>query len=108
MQLKDMAGMLKQVQQMQEKMDEAQKDLVKRTVSADSGGGMIKVVANGRQEILSITIEPDAVDLDDLEMLQDLLIAAVNKAIVESTRMAQDEMSQITGGLLNTMNLPKE
>ncbi|MBC8045127.1 MAG: YbaB/EbfC family nucleoid-associated protein [Rhizobacter sp.] len=108
MQLKDMAGMLKQVQKMQEKMEEVQKDLQKRTVSADAGGGMVKAVANGKQEIVSIEIEPDLIDKSDREMLQDLIVAAVNKAIAESTKMAQEEMSQITGGMMGNMGFPKD
>jgi DNA-binding YbaB/EbfC family protein len=108
MQLKDMAGMLKQMQEVQSKMEEIQKELGKKTVSAESGGGMVKVTANGRQELLTIEIEPDLLNKDDVEMLVDLIVAAVNKALKEAAKLAQDEMSQATGGILKDLKLPKD
>jgi len=100
MQLKDMAGMLKQVQQMSQKMEEVQRQLEKITVSGEAGGGMVKVVANGKQRILKIDIEKDLLKPEEVDMAQDLIVAAVNKALEESTRVAQEEMVKITGGLM--------
>ncbi len=100
MQLKDMAGMLKQVQQMSQKMEEVQRQLEKITVSGEAGGGMVKVVANGKQRILKIDIEKDLLKPEEVDMTQDLIVAAVNKALDESTRVAQEEMMKVTGGLM--------
>ena len=96
---KGMGNLMKQAQQMQAKMAKMQEEVGKRTIEASAGGGMVKVVANGRQEVLSIDIEPDVVDPDDIEMLQDLVLAAINQALRESQAMMTDEMSKLTGGL---------
>lgn len=96
---KGMGNLMKQAQQMQAKMAKMQEEVGKRTVEAAAGGGMVKVVANGKQEVLSIVIEPEAVDPDDIEMLQDLVLAAINQALRESQAMMTDEMSKLTGGL---------
>jgi DNA-binding YbaB/EbfC family protein len=96
---KGMGNLMKQAQQMQAKMAKMQEEVGKRTVEAAAGGGMVKVVVNGRQEVLSIDIEPEVVDPDDIEMLQDLVLAAVNQALRESQAMMTDEMSKLTGGL---------
>ena len=96
---KGMGNLMKQAQQMQAKMAKMQEEVGKRTVEAAAGGGMVKVVANGKQEVLSIAIEPEAVDPDDIEMLQDLVLAAINQALRESQAMMTDEMSKLTGGL---------
>ncbi|NTV47854.1 MAG: YbaB/EbfC family nucleoid-associated protein [Chlorobiales bacterium] len=105
MQLNDMSAMLKQVQQMTEKMQEAQKQLEEMTVTGESGGGMVKATANGKHELVSLEIDKDA--LEDAEMLQDLVIAAVNQALGEAGKMAQEQMSRVTGGMLGDMNFLK-
>ncbi len=96
---KGMGNLMKQAQQMQAKMAKMQEEVGKRTVEAAAGGGMVKVVVTGKQEVLSIDIEPDVIDPDDVEMLQDLVLAAVNQALRESQAMMTDEMSKLTGGL---------
>ncbi|MGB6011013.1 MAG: YbaB/EbfC family nucleoid-associated protein, partial [Desulfobacterales bacterium] len=73
-----------------------------KTIETTSGGGMVKVVANGRQQVVSIQIEKEVVDPDDLEMLQDLILAAINDALIKSQEMVSGEMSKLTGG----MNIP--
>jgi DNA-binding YbaB/EbfC family protein len=102
---KNMIGeLMRQAQQMQEKMKEVQEEAAKKIVEASSGGGMVTVRVNGRQEVLSIQIEPDVVDTEDLEMLQDLISAAVNEGIRKSKTVMEDEMKKLTGGL--NINLP--
>jgi DNA-binding YbaB/EbfC family protein len=101
----NMGNLLKQAQQFQSKMAKLQEELAERTVEASSGGGMVTVVANGRQEILSITIDPDVVDRDDIEMLQDLTLAAVNDALARAKSMVNEEMGKLTQGL-NLPNIP--
>ncbi len=96
---KGMGNLMKQAQQMQAKMAKMQEEVGKRTIEAAAGGGMVKVVVTGRQEVVSIDIEPEVVDPDDVEMLQDLVLAAVNQALRESQAMMTDEMSKLTGGL---------
>ncbi len=100
--MKGMGNMMKQAQKMQAKMMKMQEELGDKTVEATAGGGMIKVVANGKQQIMSINIEKEVVDPDDVEMLQDLVLAAVNDALAKSQEMMSSEMSKITGG----MNIP--
>jgi DNA-binding YbaB/EbfC family protein len=90
---------MKQAQKMQAKMAEMQEELADRVVEGTSGGGMVKVQANGRQEVLSILIEPDVVDPEDVEMLQDLVVAAVNDALRKSQEMMAEEMKKLTGGM---------
>ncbi len=97
-----MGNMMKQAQQMQAKMMKMQEELGTKTVEATAGGGMIKVVASGKQQIVSIEIEKEVVDPDDVEMLQDLVLAAVNDALAKSQEMVSSQMSKITGG----MNIP--
>lgn len=91
--------MMKQVQEIQAKMVRLQEELGERTVEAAAGGGAVKVVANGRQEVLSIEILPEAIDPEDVEMLQDLVLTAVNEALRQSREMVAGEMSKLTGGL---------
>lgn len=98
----NMAKMMKQVQKMQADMAKAQEELKTRTVETTAGGGMVKVVANGSQEIVSIEINPEAVDPEDIEMLQDLILTAVNSALNQAMDMVSKEMSKLTGSL----NLP--
>ena len=100
--MKNMGNLMKQAQKLQSKMLKMQEQLADKTVETASGGGMVKVVANGRQQILSIEIEKEVVDPDDVEMLQDLVLAAVNDALVKSQDMVSEEMSKLTGG----MNIP--
>lgn len=97
-------GMLQQLQQMQEEMVKTQEALGDETLSITAGGGAIEVVITGHQRIQSITIDPEVVDPEDVEMLQDLIIAAVNEAIEASQKMAADRLGALTGGL--GMNLP--
>lgn len=84
---------------MQADMAKLQEELGSRTEESTAGGGVIKVVANGRQEIVSIEIKPEAVDPEDVEMLQDLILTAVNGALNQSREMVAREMSKLTGGL---------
>ena len=97
-----MQNLMKQAQRMQQKMADMQKDLENQTVEATSGGGAVHVVVNGRKELVSVEIQKEAVDPDDVEMLQDLIVAAVNEAMRNADTMVNQSMSQITGGL----NLP--
>jgi len=94
-----MNKMMKQVQKMQVQMAKLQEELGERTVESTAGGEMVRVVANGKQEILAIEIKPEAVDPEDVEMLQDLILAAVNEALRKSQEMVQKEMGKLTGGL---------
>jgi DNA-binding YbaB/EbfC family protein len=100
--MKGMGNMMKQAQKLQANMLRLQEEMAEKKVETTSGGGMVKVVANGRQQIVSIEIEKEVIDPDDVEMLQDLILAAVNDAIVKSQEMVSDEMSKLTGG----MNIP--
>ncbi|MBN2333373.1 MAG: YbaB/EbfC family nucleoid-associated protein [Deltaproteobacteria bacterium] len=96
---KGMGNLLKQAQQMQAKMAKIQEEVGAKTVEATAGGGMVTVVANGKQEIISIAIEPQVVDPDDIEMLQDLVVAAANKALKEAGEMMAAELGKVTGGI---------
>ena len=99
---KGLGNIMKQAQMMQKKMAELQADLEQRQVEATAGGGMVTAVVTGKQQLVSLAIEPAAVDPQDVEMLQDLVMAAVNEAIRKSQEMVQQEMSKVTGG----MNIP--
>ncbi len=102
-----LGNMMKQVQQMQAKMEQMQAELEKAEVEATAGGGMVKVIANGKHDILSITIDPEVVNKDDVEMLQDLIVAAVNQAHQKVQELQAEQMSNITGGLkIPGLNLP--
>ncbi|HBF43790.1 MAG TPA: YbaB/EbfC family nucleoid-associated protein [Desulfobacteraceae bacterium] len=98
----NMGHLMKQAQQFQAKMAKLQEELGDKTIEATAGGGMVKVVANGKQEILSIKIEQEVVDPDDVEMLQDLIVAAVNDALSR----AKDMMNEGMGALTKGMNIP--
>jgi DNA-binding YbaB/EbfC family protein len=95
----NMNKMMKQVQKMQQDMVKLQEELAERTVESTAGGGAVKVIANGKNEIISIEIKPEAVDPEDVEMLQDLITAAVNEALRKAQDMVSQEMGKITGGL---------
>ena len=97
--MKGMANMMKQAQKLQSKMLQMQEELAQKTVEASAGGGMVKVVVNGKQQIVSIQIEKEVVDPEDVDMLQDLVQAAVNDALTRSQEMVNSEMSKLTGGL---------
>jgi hypothetical protein len=91
--------MMKQAQKMQAKIMKIQEEMGDRSVEASAGGGMVTVTANGKQEILSIRIEPEVVDPEDVEMLQDLVAAAVNEALKKAQEMVAEEMAKVTGGM---------
>lgn len=91
--------MMKQAQKLQKKMMKTQTELATKTVEASSGGGMVKVIANGAQKIESIIFEKEIIDPEDIEMLQDLVLAAVNDALNKSQEMVSAEMGKLTGGL---------
>ena len=95
----NMNSLMKQAQQMQKRMMEIQEELANRTVESTVGGGMVTVIANGQQEILSIKISPEVVDPEDVEMLEDLVLAAVNEARRKSQELMTEEMSKLTGGV---------
>ena len=92
-------NIMKQAQKLQSKMMKLQAEMENKTVEATAGGGMVKVVANGKQQILSIEIEQEVVDPEDVEMLQDLVVAAVNDALTKAGEMVSSEMSKLTGGM---------
>jgi DNA-binding YbaB/EbfC family protein len=102
MNMGNMSKMMKQVQKMQADMAKLEEELATRTVEATAGGGLVRAVANGRQEIMALEIKPEAVDPEDVETLNDLVLAAVNSALSEARKMASGEMSRLTGG----MNIP--
>jgi len=91
--------MMKQAQKLQKKMLKTQAELATKTVEASSGGGMVKVIANGGQKIESIVLEKEVIDPEDVEMLQDLILAAVNDALKKAQEMVSSEMGKLTGGL---------
>lgn len=95
----NMQSMMKQAQAMQQKMQRIQEELAEKEVTATAGGGVVTVTANGKKEILRVEIKPEAVDPDDVEMLEDLIVAAVNEAMRMADEMAQEDLSQVTGGL---------
>jgi DNA-binding YbaB/EbfC family protein len=100
--MKNMGGMMKQAQKLQKKMLKMQEELALKTVDVSAGGGMVKVVATGNQKIQSISLEKEVVDPEDIEMLEDLILAAVNDALNKSQEMVSGEMGKLTGG----MNIP--
>ena len=97
--MKNLGNMVKQAQKLQAQMAKLQEELAERTVTASAGGGMVQVVANGRPQIVSVTIEKEVVDPDDVDMLQDLVLAAVNDALGKSQEMVSTEMNKLTGGM---------
>ena len=97
--MKGMGNMFKQAQQLQSKMMKIQEEMGEKTVEATVGGGMVSAVVNGKQQLLSLKIQPEAVNSDDVEMLEDMILAAVNKAMEDSQEMVKHAMSSLTGGL---------
>jgi DNA-binding YbaB/EbfC family protein len=95
----DIQQMMQQARELQEKMAGAQNELATKEVSSTVGGGMVTVRVNGRSEIIDLKIEPEVIDRDDPEMLQDLIKAAVNDAMAKSREMIKAEMAKLTGGL---------
>jgi DNA-binding YbaB/EbfC family protein len=96
---KGLGDLMKQAQRLQSKMMALQEELAGKTVEATAGGGMVTVVVNGKQEFVSLTIDPEGVDRQEVEMLQDLIIAAVNEGVRKSQQMGADEMKKLTGGM---------
>ncbi len=105
MAMPNFGDMMKQIQQAGEKMHDVQKQLEKIVSYGEAGGGMVKASVSGKQKVLSLTIDPDI--MDDPEMVQDLVLAAVNNALDESARLAQEEISKVTGGMMNPADILK-
>ncbi len=97
--MKNLGNILRQAQKIQERMAKIQEEMAEKVVEATSGGGMVKVVVNGKQEILSVEIDPEILSSDEKEMVQDLIVAAVNEALRKSRELVAEEMSKLTGGL---------
>lgn len=97
--MKNLGSIMKQAQKIQAEIAKVQEELAQKTVEASAGGGMVTVVVNGKQEIVSIKFEPEVVDANDVDMLQDLVVASVNEALRKSQEMVSEEMRKITGGL---------
>jgi DNA-binding YbaB/EbfC family protein len=99
-----MGDLLRQAQALQERMAKLQEEVGSKTVEGSAGGGMVTVVANGRQEVLSVKLDPEIVKSQDQEMLQDLIVAGVNDALKKAQAMMADEMKSVTGGM--GLNIP--
>jgi DNA-binding YbaB/EbfC family protein len=98
MSLGDLGNIMKQAQELQERLSQVQESVSRRTVEASAGGGMVRVVVNGKHELLSVTLDP-AVLREDVELVQDLVLAAVNEGIRNAQKMVAEEMTKVTGGL---------
>ena len=96
---KGMGDFMRQAQKLQEQIQKIQEEVAEKTVEASSGGGMVTVVADGKQDVVSIKIDPEVVNKDDVEMLQDLIVAAVNEARKRSQELMASEMGKLTGGM---------
>ncbi|HED06828.1 MAG TPA: YbaB/EbfC family nucleoid-associated protein [Ignavibacteria bacterium] len=102
-----MQGMMQQVQKMQAEMQKVQAQLSGMEVSEEAGGGMIKATANGNKEIVSVEIDPQVINADDKEILEDLVVAAVNKALQSASKLAEEEMAKVTKGMIPPgLNIP--
>ncbi len=101
----NMNNLMKQAQKMQEQMMKTQAELEEKVIDVTSGGGAVKVVINGKKEVQEIKINPEVVDADDVEMLEDLVLTAVNEAIRQIEEMVNGEMSKVTGGMGSGMGL---
>ena len=97
--MKGFGNMMKEAQKLQEKMLAMQEEIAKRKVEATAGGGMVTVEVNGKQEILSIKIDPEVINKDDAQMLEDLVLAACNEALRKSRDLVQQELGKLTGGM---------
>ena len=97
--LAGMGNLMKQIQEMQSKLTEIEEELAEHTVEGTAGGGMVTVIANGKQEIQAITIEPDLLQPEELDMLQDMIIAATNQALEASRDLRLEKISKLTGGI---------
>jgi len=95
-----MQGMLKQVQKLQADMEKVQSELGNKTVSEEAGGGIVKATANGKKEIVSIQIDEEVIKSGDKEMLEDLVVAAVNKVLDSAGKMAEEELAKVTKGMI--------
>ena len=95
----DMNALMKQAQQFQERLNTIQEELGAKTVTGSAGGGMVTATANGRSELLSLTLEPGVVNPDDVQLLQDLIVAAVNDALFKAKKLGQGELGKLTGGM---------
>ncbi len=95
----DISELMQQARHFQEKMGQIQEELAIRTVSGTAGGGMVTVTVNGKGEVLGMSIEPEVINPDDPQMLQDLITAAVNDGLRKAKELGQDEMSKLTGGM---------
>jgi DNA-binding YbaB/EbfC family protein len=102
--VKGIGELVRQAQKLQSQMAKVQEEMAAKTVEGSAGGGMVTVIANGKQEVMSIKIDPEVVDPNDIEMLQDLVVAAANDALKKAQEMVTSEMSKLTGGL--NLNLP--
>lgn len=104
--MKNMADMFGKFSEIQSKMEEAQKELEKLKVEAEAGGGMVKVTANGKREILSIKLDKDVIDPDDAEMLEDLVVAGVNKALEKAEEAAREKLQDTYKNMLPGGGIP--
>jgi DNA-binding YbaB/EbfC family protein len=98
--MKGMSGMLKQLQKMQADMQRIQEELASKTVTEESGGGMVKATVNGKKELIGLEIDDEVVKAGDKEMLEDLIVAAVNKALESAGKMAEEEIANATRGMI--------
>lgn len=101
----NMTKLLKQAQEMQKQIEEVQSQLTDMIIEAESGGGMVRVKVNGKQEVLELTIDPDAMN-EEKEMLEDLIISALNKALSKAQTDSQEKMNSVTGGMMGGMKIP--
>jgi DNA-binding YbaB/EbfC family protein len=101
----NMGQLLKQARDVQKNIEKVQNELDELIIEADSGGGMIKVVVNGKQQVLELTIDPDAIK-EDKELLEDLIISAINNGLSKSLEESQSRMNAVTGNMLGGMNIP--
>jgi len=102
----NMSGLLKQAQKMQAEMARVQEELKDLTVSSSAGGGMVKVTMTGDYRLTEVTIDPEALDPDDIEMVQDTIVAAVNDAMTQAQELSEQKMGAITGGMGGGLGLP--
>ena len=102
--VKGIGELVRQAQKLQSQMAKVQEEMAAKTVEGSAGGGMVTVIANGKQEVMSIKIDPEVVDPNDIEMLQDLVVAAANDALKKAQELVTSEMSKLTGGM--NLNLP--